>query len=227
MNWVGFIIMGLFALAIGLGVFHIFSGLASGARRIQSKRRDEALFASMFPDLQPYFHPERLVEFVRAQRSRKRGSVTTSGGTTWENPPGLGVHQLEIEQGNMRVPYRMRDESGALLGQFLYDTHADGGVLRVGQGKLTVNVKDAIPRVRYWHPRREFKWSRKNGWVFVTPVADTHDTGYSTDSHSSSRSFSSTSDRGSDAPVGGGGTFDGGGASGGWDAEPSSSTTSY
>src|SRR6188768_627842 len=99
MNWVGFIIMGLFALAVGLGVFHIFSGLASGARRIQSKRRDEALFASMFPDLQPYFHPERLVEFVRAQRSRKRGSVTTSGSTTWENPPGLGVHLLEIEQG--------------------------------------------------------------------------------------------------------------------------------
>ena len=225
MTWVGYLVMGAIVLAIAAWFYSVIAKIGKLAGGSKPSRRDEALFASMFPDLQPYFHPERLVEFVRAQRSRKRASQSPAASATWKNPPGLGVHAVEIEPGHMRVPYRMRDESGALLGQFLYDEVPEGGVLRVGEGKLTVNVMDKIPRVRYWHPRREFKWSKKKGWAFATPLADTHDSSYSSDSDSSSHSFStSRHDGASPAPVGGGGTFDGGGASGSWDDSSSTST---
>lgn len=229
-NLIAFVPIGFMVLFFGVIVFIIVRAVRAGG---QARKRDEALFVSMFPDLQPYFHPERLVSFVRAQRTGRRGAVTSSTGTIWKNPPGLGVPVLEIDPGNMRVPYRMRDESGALLGQFLYDTHAEGGVLRVGKGKLTVITLDAVPRVRYWHPQREFKWSQTKGWKFVTPVADYSTYGNDSDSSSSSSSFSSSSDSSdSRAPVGGGGTFDGGGASGGWDDSSSSgsgtsTSTSY
>jgi uncharacterized membrane protein YgcG len=226
MTWVGFLVMGAIVLAIGAWIYSVVTKIAKLARGGKTSRRDEALFVSMVPDLQPYFHPDRLVEFVRAQRSRKGTSRSPGASTTWKSPPGLGVHAVEIEPGHMRVPYRMRDESGALLGQFLYDEIPEGGVLRVGEGKLTVNVMDKIPRVRYWHPRREFKWSKKKGWAFVTPLADTHDSSSSSDYDSSSHSFSTSRDDGvSPAPVGGGGTFDGGGASGSWDDSPSTSTS--
>ncbi|WP_171090866.1 hypothetical protein [Usitatibacter rugosus] len=218
--------MAAILLAIGAWIYSVVGKIAGVARRGKSSRRDEALFVSMFPDLQPHFHPERLVEFVRAQRSGKRAAASRTASATWKNPPGLGVHAVEIEPGHLRVPYKMRDESGALLGQFLYDEIPEGGVLRVGEGKLTVNVMDKIPRVRYWHPRREFKWSQKKGWAFATPLADAHDSDSSySSSDSSSHSFSTSRDDGvSPAPVGGGGTFDGGGASGSWDDSTSTST---
>src|SRR4051812_5420586 len=32
--------------------------------RAKARERDEALFVTQFPELQPHFHPERLVEFA-------------------------------------------------------------------------------------------------------------------------------------------------------------------
>jgi uncharacterized membrane protein YgcG len=179
-------------------------------------KRSEALFRSMFPELQPYFHPLKLIAFVRARRARKAPPGP------WKNPPGLEVdtaEMLEAVDGRERV--RLLDAAGALLGEFTFEDHVEGGALRVGKGKLTVNVQDPNnPRVRYWHPDREFKW--KGGkWTFQSRMADRD-----IDSSDSSTSFSSDSSSSSSAArtaavAGGiaaaGGAFDGGGASAAWD----------
>lgn len=181
-------------------------------------KRGEALFQSMFPELQPYFHPRKLIPFVRARLDRKAQPGR------WKNPAGFEVdtaEMLEAVEGRERV--RLLDATGEMLAEFTFEDHAEGGALRVGKGKLTVNVRDPNnPRVRYWHPDREFKW--KGGkWTFQSRMADrdieSSDSGTSFSSDSSSSSSSSAARTA--AVAGGiaaaGGAFDGGGASAAWD----------
>ncbi len=128
--------------------------------------RDDALFHAMFPELQPHYHPARLIHFVRARRRRK--AVPGS----WKNPPGFDADSAEtiLEAGRERV--RLRDKAGALLQEFLYEERPEGGALRVGEGELTVDIRDASrPGVRYRHPERGFTWRRRE-WTFQSPLAD-------------------------------------------------------
>ena len=225
-----------YAVPIGFLAFFVF--VAVSAYRHNAKRqafaqenaeRSEAMFQSMFPDLQPHFHPARLVEYVAARRARQ----PPKGGFTWKRPPGFAAADaadIQLDGGRERV--RLLDAAGALLGEFLFEEHPEGGVLRVGNGKFTVNTRDAIPRVRYWHPEREFKWKR-NQWQFVSRMADQSIDSSERGTSWSSDSSSSASRAGGAALAGAGGTFDGGGASQGWDAGgaskggASSSGTSY
>ncbi len=170
---------------------------------------------SMFPDLQPHFHPRGLHEFVTAWRARKSATRPY----TWMKPPGFAAaSKAEVLIGTRGELFRLFDAAGALLTEFALASHSEGAALRFGQGKFTVNVKDKQDkRVRYWHPNREFKWSERKGWRFTTPVADR-----SIDSSDSGTSYSSsTTTAGAAAAAAGvaglGGTFDGGGASAGWD----------
>jgi uncharacterized membrane protein YgcG len=106
--------------------------------------------------------------------------------------------------------------------------------VRVGKGKLTATLNGPEPRVRYWHPDREFKWTPRN-WKFTTRIADreveSSDSGTSFSSDSSSSSSTSSIATGAAAAAGiaaAGGAFDGGGASQAWDGSgTSSSATSY
>ena len=128
--------------------------------------RNEAMYRTLFPDLQPHYHPARLIHFVRARRAR------TAGPGTWANPPGFDAASAEtsLEAGKERV--RLRDPSGAVIAEFTYEPLPEGGVLRVGAGKFTVDIRDAAhPRVRYWHPEREFKWKRER-WTFQSRIAE-------------------------------------------------------
>jgi uncharacterized membrane protein YgcG len=201
--------------------------------RIKGKaaQRDEALFVSMFPDLQPWFHPQKLLEYVRARVA----SRPPQSGKVWNRPPGFGVHDAEIRFDNGREQVRLRDAAGAALAMFLFEDHKEGGVIRLGKGKFTVNTRDAVPRVRYWHPDREFKWSPVKGWSFVTRMADEPFSSSDSSSRSSDSSSSSSDSSRTVAGVaagtaagvaiaGAGGAFDGGGASQGWDG---ASKTSY
>ena len=184
--------------------------------------KNEALFRSMFPELQPHFHPERLVEFVQARLDRS-WSVKPA---RWADPPGFPAAAVaEVKAEGEREHVRLLDTAGKLLHEFIFEKHPEGGVLRFGKGKFTVDVrKPPQPRVRYWHPDREFKWSRA-GWIFTTPVAD--EPFESSSSSSSLSSSSSDSSRTAAAGlVGLGGTFDGGGASAGWDQSPQTASTS-
>jgi hypothetical protein len=188
--------------------------------------RMEALFRASFPELQPHFHPARVHEFVNARRSR-----TPSGSPfTWNKPPGFpAAARAELALEGMRDKVRLLDAAGTLLAEFVFEEHKDGGVVRLGKGKFTVNVKGPEPRVRYWHPEREFKWT-PGKWSIKTGMSDSP-----LDSSSATETSSSTSDRGWSSSstttaaaagtgiVAAGGTFDGGGASAAWDSGGGSS----
>lgn len=186
--------------------------------------KGDALFVSMFPELQPHFHPENLVAYVSARLAR----TPPRGGFTWKDAPGFGGTCVDIGFVNDREECSLVNEAGQRLAQFRFEDHAEGGVLRVGSGKLTVDLRNGRdPAVRYWHPEREFKWTRRGGWRFKTPVAEQpFDSGDRGTSWSDSTSSSSGSGRAMAAAAGVaglGGTFDGGGASAGWDGDAANS----
>lgn len=216
-------VLGGMALLVG-GAY--FAARRDKRRQADVAARHEALFKSAFPELQPYFHPANVWEYVRARRGRGKD------GKRWARPAGFaaaGVAAAEFSRILEREQATLLDERGAKLAEFLYENTAEGAVLRVGRGKLTAVLGDANPRVRYWHPEREFKWSRGKGWVFTLPALDARsdsDTGMSSGS-SSGFTSSSTSSGAAPAPLeSGGGTFDGGGASAGWDDGSGSSSSS-
>jgi len=181
-------------------------------RRKAQGEKAEAMFRSMFPDLQPYFHPAKLLDYVRARQARE-----PTPGFPWQDPPGFAGAKASFEKIDGRERVTLLDAAGTLLGQFFFEDHPEGGVLRVGQGKFTVNTT-VQPRVRYWHPDREFKWSPRKGWTFQTRVAESSIDSSDRGTSWSSSSDSSASRAASVAPfAGAGGAFDGGGASQAWD----------
>lgn len=197
------------------------AGRRSGSMPREMAERMETLFKASFPELQPHFHPARVHQFVKERVARK----APSRDTTWKNPPGFpAAAAAEIELDGLRDKVRLVDAAGATLADFIYEEHPEGGVLRYGKGKFTVNVKGPQPRVRYWHPEREFKWT-PTGWKMDTRLADqsleSSDRSSSDSSSSSSSSSSISRGAAAGAAAGGiiaaGGTFDGGGASAAWD----------
>jgi hypothetical protein len=191
--------------------------------RAQARERDEALFVSMFPELQPHFHPAKLLEFAEEIEVREEFN-NLKAPITWTQPNGFAAATMDLSPDSGRTLCQVKDAAGAVLTSFQYEPHPEGGVLRVGKGKLTVTTKDEVPRVRYWHPDREFKWSQNKGWRFTTRVAENE---FSRDSDSSFRDRGDTSSSGyttaaaaaagTAALVAAGGTFDGGGASQSWE----------
>jgi uncharacterized membrane protein YgcG len=179
----------------------------------RARQHDEALFVSMFPELQPYYHPARVAEYVAARLAKPLPRT----GALWKHPPGFAAAAAGIRFKDEGEVVRLLDAAGALLTQFVFETHPEGGVIRVGKGKLTVDTRvPGEPQVRYWHPDHEFKWMRQ-GWKFLTRVAEgpfDHDTSGFSDSSSSSFASRGAAVAGFAAA---GGTFDGGGASQAWD----------
>ncbi len=176
------------------------------------REKGDALFVSMFPELQPHFHPENLVTYVKA----RRGRTPPRSGFTWQGVPGFKGAAVDIRFEGERELCKLVDAAGAILANFRYEATPQGGVLRLAPGKLTVDLaKPEDPAVRYWHPEREFKWTRRGGWRFKTPVAEREIEPRERGTTWSDTPSSSSGD--SVAPFAGkGGTFDGGGASSGW-----------
>ena len=223
-EFAGFLIVALVMVAI-IG-FRIVRWVRGVRESTQSRAKQEALFQATFPELQPHFHPEKVLQFVKARRART-GSLV---GTTWKNPPGFpGAAVAEIAADAKGEAVRLLDAAGGVLGRFVFQEHAEGGVLRMGPGKLTANLRDAA--VRYWHPEREFKWSRLKGWRLITSLSDrpmdSNDHGTSWSSSDSSVASTAAAAAGVAAVAGAGGAFDGGGSSASWDASSGESRTSY
>jgi len=213
----------LAAIAVAIVAIAWFAGRLFRARRPagspSSVDKSEALFASMFPELQPHFHPEKLVAYVAARRGGPRPAMASRG-----RKRRFGGVSVDIRFVKDREECALVDAVGAVLTRFRYESAPDGGVLRVGAGKLTVDLRNGRdPAVRYWHPEREFKWTRRGGWRFKTPVSerpiDSSDrgTGWSDSSSSSDGVRTAAAAAGA---AGLGGTFDGGGASASWGEEP-------
>jgi len=222
----GFIVVAVVMVAII--AYRIVRAVRGKRDRTRSWEKQEAPFTATFPELQPYFHPRKALDFVAAWRARPMNP----GGFEWTKPPGLGVPRARfLAAGEKGQPVELVDAAGAVVSRFLLLDHDEGGVIRIGPGKLTANVRDAA--VRYWHPEREFKWSRAKGWRLITQLADrpidSTDRG-TTFSSSSSDSPSVTTTAAAAAAtgavLGAGGAFDGGGASESWDGA-SESRTSY
>lgn len=215
----------LLAVLIGFSYWFYFARRARAQGNPEGNAKGEAMYRSLFPDLQPHFHPARLIHFVRARRARAGPAQSFS----WPRPPGFDAARAEISIQAERELVRLLDGAGTVLAEFLFEMHPEGGVLRVGKGKFTVNVQDAAaPRVRYWHPDREFKWTR-GSWKFDTRLAegtiDSSDRGTSWSSDSPSSSSSARTSAAVGGIVAAGGAFDGGGASQSWDAAASSSAS--
>lgn len=216
-----FLILGI-AVVLVIGLLRaVKRANASAARMVEEQRqRMEALFRASFPELQPHFHPARVDEYVRGRIARK----APARGTTWKNPPGFpAAAAAEIVLDGLRDKVRLVDATGARLAEFVYEEHPEGGVVRYGKGKFTVNVKGPAPRVRYWHPDREFKWTPST-WKISSRLADqslSSDTSSSSSDDYSPSSSSISRGAAAGAAAGGiiaaGGTFDGGGASAAWD----------
>ena len=202
--------------------------VAATTRREVSERM-EALFRASFPELQPHFHPARVYEYVAA----RRGRTPPGSGFTWNKPPGFpAAARADLALEGMRDQVTLLDAAGARIAEFVFEEHVEGGVIRLGKGKFTVNVKGPEPRVRYWHPEREFKWT-PSLWKIKTGMSDsTLDSSSSPDTSTSShdRGWSSSSTATAAAAGGGivaaGGTFDGGGASAAWDDTGGGSSSS-
>ncbi|MEO7742160.1 MAG: hypothetical protein ABIR98_04420 [Usitatibacter sp.] len=182
-------------------------------------RRGDALFRTMFPELQPHLHPVKMLDFVVARLSRGKNP-----GGVWRNPPGFADGSARISMVEGREHVTLLDAAGTERARFIFEQHAEGGVLRVGKGKVTVNTRDINnQRVRYWHPDREFKWKRRGGvWSFTSRMAEreiesSDRTSFSNDSSSSYDSGSARTAAAAAGIVAAGGTFDGGGASAAWD----------
>ena len=209
--------------------------LRPGAGRNAANKRQEALFVSTFPELQPNFHPQKVLDFIAAWRSR----TPKPDAIVWNNPPGFGPSRVRlIPKSAKGQPAELLDAADAVVASFILQDHPEGGVIRMGSGKFTASVRDAA--VRYWHPQREFKWSKAKGWRMINSLADRpidsndHGTSFASDSSSSSSSSFSPGTRAAAAVAGAGGTFDGGGSSASWDegasrgdGSSSESRTSY
>jgi hypothetical protein len=202
------------------------SGEASGARAQRTEIRSDAYFKAMFPELQPHFHPEKVVRIVRD----RNGRANVADGRRWQYPAGFDVAAAQVAIAGGREHIRLLDAAGALLAEFDYEQQPAGGALRMGRGKLTavLDVQNN-PRVRYWHPEREFKWSKKGGWQFTTPVAERSFDSSDDGSRFSASGTSSSSTLGTAAAAAGtaalvsgaGGAFAGGGASESWESSDS------
>jgi hypothetical protein len=212
---------------VGLLVLARAIARASARQRARVGRemneRMETLFQTGFPELQPHFHPKNVYEYAKGRQARK----ASSGPLKWRNPPGFSLATYaEIELDGLKDKVRLLDAKEAVLASFVFEEHPEGAVIRLGKGKFTVGLKGAEPRVRYWHPEREFKWT-PTMWNIKTGVSDQalqssssdHDSSSGSDSSSSSSSTSRTATAAAAGAgiVAAGGTFDGGGASAAWD----------
>jgi len=225
------VFVGLF----GLVGFAFIAAIAKGFRETgrasralqEAAQKQEALFKATFPELQPFFHPKQVLDFVSAWRARNAPPIAFD----WTTPAGFGVAKARVgAPGEKGHPVELLDAAGAVLSRFVLQQHEDGGVIRLGAGKLTVKLRDAA--VRYWHPEREFKWSRAKGWRLITSLSDRsidsndRGTSFSSDSSSSSSTTAAAAVAGAAVVTGAGGSFDGGGSSSSWDEGGSASSSS-
>ena len=213
--------MGWLIFIVVVGTIAFLFGLAVRAGRKLSAKQ-EAYFVSMFPDLQPYYHPKNVLEFVRARLAQP----PARSGMSVRSPPGFpAAHEAQVsfdtdKKGRERETWRLLDAAGKELSRFFFQTDEKDGMVRVGDGKFRVSRVATVKRVRYWHPDREFKWT-PDAWKFVTRVfeqpVESSDSGLRFgDSSPSSSSDTARTAAAAAGIAAAGGAFDGGGASATW-----------
>src|SRR6185369_15864704 len=134
--------IGLFAFVGFIAVFIAAAVLIARAGKkmaAANQAKFEALFASMFPDLQPYYHPRNVLEFVRARLAQE----PSRGGIRIKNPPGFPVDAADVSfqtdsKGREHEVWHLLDGTGQRLSAFMFESDAKDGMVRVGKGKFRV-----------------------------------------------------------------------------------------
>ena len=222
------LVLGLFIGTV-IVMFIVTSAIRSWWHKRRNRRGDsgldaqkaEAFFQASFPELQPHFHPQAVVDYVLKRQPRQ-----FKDRDRWENPAGFPAAALaRFEAVPKGERTHLFDKAGRKLAEFVLEPKEGAlGAVRVGAGKFTIRQSSGQPpRVSYWHPEREFQWRGRGEWRFVSRVADepVDTTDRSWSSSRSDSSSSSTTSAAAAGIVGLGGSFDGGGASAGWDASDS------
>src|SRR6187455_3300905 len=84
--------LGFIAVPVLFITVILIAGVVSRAKRRGADRRQEALFVASFPELQPHFHPEKVLKFVSAWRTR----APKPDPLVWNDPPGFGVARVRL-----------------------------------------------------------------------------------------------------------------------------------
>jgi hypothetical protein len=211
-----------------LPIYGFFKSGIDHKRAQREGEKSEALFKTMFPELQPHFHPGSVVDYVIARIGKGKAF---KGSWSPRGFPAATTAILEPTPKGERTI--LQDASGAVIGEFLFDwgdKTPTVGIVRVGKGKFRVKHRAGkAPWASYWHPDREFDWRGPMLWTFRSHVADdsisSSDHGTSWSSSSSSPSTTAAAAAATAGIVAAGGTFDGGGASAAWDGGGTSSSS--
>ena len=132
--------LNIIELVIGAGVIMVVINLLLSRRRVLALQREgdksEALFKTMFPELQPHFHPSSVVDYVIARIGKGKAFKGP-----WP-PRGFPAATTAIlEQTPKGERTILKDAAGATLGEFLFDWGDKSptvGIVRVGKGKFRV-----------------------------------------------------------------------------------------
>ena len=104
--------------------------LAGPAAAKPPAQRSDAFFRTMFPELQPYFHPEKVVRLVR----ERNGTRNVTDGHTWRNLPGFETATATVVISGGRERIRLTDSAGALVAEFDYERQPNGDAPRPTPG---------------------------------------------------------------------------------------------
>ena len=78
--------------AVLWSAFRAVKGAVSSVKGVAAQKRQDALFVTSFPELQPYFHPAKVLQFLSGWAARKPRTDTV----VWKNPPGFGVAGVRL-----------------------------------------------------------------------------------------------------------------------------------
>src|SRR5689334_6563587 len=85
-----------------------------------AREKQEALFKAAFPELQPHFHPEKVLQFVAAWDSLGGAPENHE----WNYPPGLGFAKARVgPMGSKGRPIEFLDRAGAVVSRALLADH--------------------------------------------------------------------------------------------------------
>lgn len=147
------------------------NGFADWDKASRKVPTGEAMYAMMFPDLEPVFQPPRMLEWLAWYQERKRTRQLIRDGRRWHGEvPGFpdAATMAVTAQGkedNSPELVVLQKADGATLAEFLVEVKDDGRTLLTNNaGVFTLNPDDER-KVRFkGNDERSFAWRGAGQW---------------------------------------------------------------
>jgi len=147
-------------------------------RRAKSMPSGEAMYAMMFPDLEPLFKPEPLLEWLAWYQQRRQNRQLIRDGRRWHGEvpgfPDAATMAVTAQGKEENAPelLAMQKADGTPLAEFLIEYKADGRTLLTNNaGVFTLNPNDER-KVRFQgNDGRTFAWRGPGLWNLSNPGA--------------------------------------------------------